>query len=326
MPFDNLNNFQTRKVNLGFLILFTLLALAVTIFLPFVSFISLAVLPIPTVLLVLSKRFRDAIICAIASILVLFIFDYVLAIAIITVIVAISFGYRYFIDKDKSPIISIIVIFFIFIGAILIYIAINTAISRGFLKDIIKGYGDYVNNLPNDPLIKNYQALVGLNSEQFKQVLGQIQSILKFIPYLLPALGVVFFGIASFINYYVSSIIFKRYNINIKQLSNLKYWDLPWYLCWGIIAGIILVIIPKFSTSFNNIIVISGYSLIIIFGILYLILGIAVIWGIFNRFNTQKSLRYIILALIVFIPGLILLLPLLGLIDIWANFRKLNRS
>jgi uncharacterized protein YybS (DUF2232 family) len=326
MPLDNLNNLQTRKVNLGFLILFTLLALAVTIFLPFISFISLAVLPVPTALLVLSKRFRDAIICAIAGILLLFIFDYVSAIAITTVIVAISFGYRYFVDKDKSPIVSIIVIFFIFMGAIIIYIAISIAISRGFLKDIIKGYGDYVNNLPNDPLIKNYQALVGLSSEQFKQVLEQIQSILKFIPYLLPALGVVFLGIVSVINYYVSSIIFKRYNINIKQLPNLKYWDLQWYLCLGIIAGIILVIIPKFSTSFNNIIVISGYSLIIIFGILYLILGIAVIWGIFDRFNTQNSLRYIILALIVFIPGLMLLLPLLGLIDIWANFRKLNRS
>ncbi len=326
MPFDNLNNIQTRKVNLVFLILFTLLAMAVTIFLPFISFISLAVLPIPTVLLVLSKRFRDAIICAIAGILLLFIFDYVLAIAIITVIVGISFVYRYFVDKDKSPIISIIVIFFIFIGAILIYIAISTAISRGFLKDIIKGYSDYINNLPNDPLIKNYQALASISNEQFKQVLEQIQSILKFITYLLPALGIVFFGIVSVINYYFSSIILKRYNISIKQLPNLKYWDLPWYLCLGIIAGIILVIIPRFGTSFNNIIVISGYSLIIIFGILYLILGIAVIWGIFGRFNTQNSLRYIILALIVFIPGLMLLLPLLGLIDIWANFRKLNRS
>jgi uncharacterized protein YybS (DUF2232 family) len=142
---------------------------------------------------------------------------------------------------------------------------------------------------------------------------------------LLPAFGVVFLGIVSVINYYVSSIIFKRYNINIKQMPKLQYWDLEWYFCLGIIAGIILII-PKFSTSLNNIIVISGYSLIIIFGILYLILGIAVIWGIFDRFNTQNSLRYIILALIVFIPGLMLLLPLLGLIDIWANFRKLNRS
>ena len=326
MPFDNLNNFQTRKVNLGFLILFTFLALAATIFLPFISFVSLAVLPIPTALLTLSKRFRDAIICAITGILLLFIFDYALAIAIIAIIIVISFGYRYFVDRDKSPFISIVVIFLIFIGAILIYIAINSAINRNFFKDIIKGYSDYVNNLPDDPLVKNYQALAGISSEQFKQVLEQIQSILKFIPYLLPALGVVFFGIVSVINYYVSSIIFKRYNISIKQLPNLKYWDLPWYLCWGIIAGIILVIIPKFSTSFNNIIVISGYSLIIIFGILYLILGIAVIWGIFDRFNTQINLRYIILALIVFIPGLMLLLPLLGLIDIWANFRKLNRS
>ena len=61
MSFDNLENTGTRKANLAVLIFFTFLALMVTYFLPFIGFISLAMLPIPCILLLLSGRKRDSI-------------------------------------------------------------------------------------------------------------------------------------------------------------------------------------------------------------------------------------------------------------------------
>ena len=57
MPFDNLNNVQTRKLNLGLLILFTFLAMLATVFLPFMGFVTWQFSG-PTVLLVLSNRFK----------------------------------------------------------------------------------------------------------------------------------------------------------------------------------------------------------------------------------------------------------------------------
>lgn len=327
MPFDNLNNIQSRKLNLALLILFTFLAMVATVFLPFLGFVTAALLPVPTVLLILSNRLRDGIICAIAGIIVFFILDYSLAITILVLLIAFSIAYRHFLNKNKKTFFSITIIFLIFLGAILLYAAINFAISGGTLfKDLIKNYSNVVNNLSNDPIVKTYQSLTGADSQQINLILNQMKSILNFIPYLIPAIIIVLLGAAAIINYYGTSVILKRYNITLGQLPDLKIWDLPWYLCWGVILGIIFVILPQVSSNFGKIINASGYSLIIIFGALYLVLGIAVIRGLFERFKTGIYLRLIILAIVVFAPGLIVLIPLIGLIDIWANFRKLKRS
>lgn len=327
MPFDNLNNVQTRKLNLALLILFTFLAMLAMAFLPFLGFVTAALVPIPTVLLILSNRLRDGIICAIAGIIVFFILDYSLAITILVLLIAVSIAYRYFLNKNKKTFFSITIIFLIFLGAILLYTAINFVISGGMLfKDLIKNYSSLVNNLSNDPIVKTYQSLTGADSQQINLILNQMKSILNFIPYLIPAIIIVLVGAAAIINYYGTSAISKRYNMILKQLPDLRIWDLPWYLCWGIILGIILVIIPQIGSNFSKMINAAGYSMIIIFGALYLVLGIAVIWGIFVRFNTSIYLRLIMLAVVIFAPGIIVLIPLVGLIDIWANFRKLKRS
>src|SRR4030042_562507 len=102
MSFDNLSNTGTRKVNLGVLIFFTFLALSVTYFLPFAGFVSLAMLPIPCVLLLMLGRKRDAIICSVAGVILLFFLNYIFAAIILVAIIAISFDYKYFFNKGRK--------------------------------------------------------------------------------------------------------------------------------------------------------------------------------------------------------------------------------
>jgi len=70
-----------------------------------------------------------------------------------------------------------------------------------------------------------------------------------------------------------------------------------------------------------------GFNLVIIFGALYTVLGISVLWGIFIRFKLALVVRIIITAFLLFFFGIALIVvPLIGLIDIWVNFRKLKRD
>ena len=70
-----------------------------------------------------------------------------------------------------------------------------------------------------------------------------------------------------------------------------------------------------------------GFNLIIMSGALYSILGISVLWGIFGRFKLGLLIKVIIIAfLLFFFIVALFIFPLLGLIDIWANFRKLKRN
>jgi uncharacterized protein YybS (DUF2232 family) len=330
MSFDNLENTGARKANLAVLIFFTFLALIVTYFLPVAGFISLAMLPIPCILLLLSGRKRDWLICAVAGVILLFLVNYVMAVIILIAVITISFDYKYFFNKNGKILKMVFSIFIIFIVAVILYILIESlVVGSNPISEVTKAYkayNVYINNLPNDPIVKTYQGLFSGEAGQFSDVLIQTQSLLKFFPKLLPGIFCVFFGAASLINYIVSTSILGRYDIKLNFLPKFKEWDISWYWCWGIILGIILVIIPQMHSRYDVLIDMMGYNLIIIFGSLYLVLGASTIWGIFDRFNLTAFWRYFILFIIILTPGFILFLPVIGLIDIWANLRKLNRG
>lgn len=330
MSFDNLENKVTRKANLAVLILLTFLALLVTYFLPFIGFASLAILPVPCILLLLSGRKRDAIICALAGVILLFLLNYILAAVTLILIIAISFDYKYFFNKDRKVLIIIFSIFLIFIGTVILYILMESlAAGSNPLSVVSKAYNvynGYINDLPNDPIVKIYQSLFSAESGQFGTIMKQTQALLRFFPKLLPGIFCVFFGAASLINYAASTTILGKYDIRLNVLPKFKEWDISWYWCWGIILGIILLIIPKMNSGYDVLIDTIGYNLIIIFGSLYLVLGASILWGIFERFNLITFWRYFILIMMILTPGFILFLPVIGLIDIWANLRKLNRS
>ncbi len=329
MSFDNLENTGTRKANLAVLIFFTFLASVVTYFLPFVGFVSLAMLPIPCVLLLLSGRKRDAVICAVAGVILLFLLNYAFAAIILVTIIAISFGYKYFFNKGKKILTIVISVFMIFVGAAILYVLIESlALGNNPLSEVSRVYDEYngyINNLPNDPIVKIYQNLFSAEVDQFGMILKQTQSLLRFLPKLLPGIFFVFFSATSLINYTASTSILRKYDIKLDVLPKFKEWDISWYWCWGIIVGIILIIIPKINSRYDVLIDVTGYNLIIIFGSLYLILGASILWGIFERFKLTAFWRYFILIIIILIPGFILFLPLIGLVDIWANLRKLSR-
>ena len=327
MSFDNLENTGTRKANLAVLMFFTFLALMVTYFLPFIGFISLAMLPVPCILLLLSGRKRDWLICAVAGVILLFLFNYVLAAMILVAIIAISFDYKYFFNKGRKTLLIVFTIFLIFTGAAILYVLIESlVVGNNLISEVSKVYNGYINNLPDDPIVKTYQGLFSAEAGQFGAVLKQTQSFLRFFPKLLPGIFCVFFGASSLINYITSTIILGRYDIKMNELPKFKEWDISWYWCWGIILAIILVIIPQMNSRYDILIDVTGYNLIIVFGSLYLVLGASTLWGIFERFKLTTFWRYFILFIIILTPGFILVLPVIGLVDIWANLRKLNRG
>ncbi len=335
MPFDNLSRVKTRKLNLGLLILFTFLALVFSFFVPGLGLLGVALLPIPTVLLVMMGRIRDGIICATAACLVILAVNYMLAPVAIILIISVAFIYRSAVESKKTYWQVIGAVFFTFFAAIVLYIILFSAFYRvNFFSETLAGYNEYVDGLMDSSFIDAYSSLIMFDRSQMSEIMAQTQSMLRFIPRILPGILVVSFGIISGLNYAFSVRIFKRYQIELKTLVPFIKWDLPWYYVWGVIAGLVLVLVPEMgSTSgggtlaVNTAIDIAGYNLIIIFGFLYLVLGISVLFGIFTRFKVGIIWKILILAsLWFFFTFALVVFPLMGLIDIWANFRRLKRK
>jgi len=328
MSFDNLKNIKIERLNLALLTLFTFLSLVFTIFVPFIGIVGLALLPVPATLLILCGRIRDGTICAVIACIVLIILDYIIAPVAVILIIAVSFIYRNSISKDKSKLFTVSSIFLVFCGAALLYIILVSAIGRiNFVSELFRSYNSYIDGMSANQFISGYASLMSVDQSQFDLILKQTQNILRFIPYIAPGILIVSFVIVSVINYAATSAVLRRYNINIKPFSSFNELDLPWYYCWGAILGLVLVLVPSTGQNFDKLVDVIGFNLIIIFGLLYLVLGISVLWGILERFKVPFIWRisiFIILGL--FFGFAILILPFLGLIDIWVNFRRLKRG
>ena len=328
MSFDNLNNTKAKKLNLVILTLITTISLVFIAYMPFFGIIGLALIPVPATLLVLRGRIRDGIICAVISCIILLLLDYILAPIAIILIVAVSFIYRRFIGKNKSKIFIVTSVFLVFCGAVLLYVVLASAVSRiNFIGEILKNYNVYVDQIADDRLVLGYADLLSIEQSQLDSIIQQTHDILRFFPYVVPGFLIASFVMASVINYIASSKMLKKYNVDIEPFLSFKEWDLPWYYCWGAIIGLVLVLIPSTGSNIDLIIDIAGFNLLVVFGLLYLVLGISVLWGIFERFKVSIILRIIILIIVgLFIGFTIFILPFLGLIDIWVNFRKLKRE
>jgi uncharacterized protein YybS (DUF2232 family) len=335
MSFDNLSSIKSKKLNLGLLILFTFLALVFSFFVPGLGLLGIALLPIPTALLIIMGRIRDGIICAVVSCLVILAINYILAPVAIILVISLAFIYRSAVEKKRTYWQVTGAVFSIFFAAILLYIILFSAFYRvNFFSETLAVYNEYIDTLMDDSFIEGYSNLMLFDRSQMSEIIAQTQSILRVIPRVLPGILIVSFGIISGLNYALSVLIFKRYQIEIKPPVPFIKWDLSWYYVWGVIIGLILVLVPEMGSaadgstlSVNTVIDIIGYNLIIIFGFLYLILGISVLFGIFARFKLAIVWKILIFAsLWFFFAFALIVFPLLGLIDIWANFRKIKRK
>jgi hypothetical protein len=335
MSFDNLSGIKKTGLNLGLLILFTFLALVFIFLIPGIGFLGAALLPVPASLLIISGRIRDGIICAAAPVLLLLFFDYMLPAVLIAAVISVAFSQRRAAGKDWPAWKPVLVVFFILLGALFLYMLLYLIFyGPGFFTGAFEKYNTYIENLSEDPLVSGYAELLNGSGAGFDAVVSQAQAILRFIPKILPGIIVVSFFVISLLNYLFSYMIFKKFSIEIEKFKQFTGWDVPWYYIWGIIAGLLLVLIPGIGgaavgsgSAFGSLADILGYNLLVIFGMLYMVLGISVLWGIFERFKIGFLFRILIIIFLWFFFGFALIIfPVLGIIDIWANFRKLKRT
>ncbi|MDZ7839037.1 MAG: DUF2232 domain-containing protein [Actinomycetota bacterium] len=311
--------------NLFLLSLLTFLAAIFSLLIPFAGYVGWALMPVPVTLLVLAERKRDAVICAILGLFVFLFIDYVLFLFLAAMALGVAFLYWWLKAKQALPSRAIGFICLVFIGSFLMYVGLVAAINGiNFFSEFLDNYNQYVNNLSEDPVIASYGNLIA-QGQDLEQVIDQTQKVLLFIPNIIAGMWIAFVVFASVINYAVSTVVLGKFRIDLKKLPRFGQWDLPWHLVWGLIAGIVLLVVPSFLNIDGRLLYIIGANLLIVFGFLYLIIGISVLWGTFEKYKLQFAWRIAILLLLGLFVGFMVLLPIVGLVDVWVNIRKLKR-
>lgn len=97
----------------------------------------------------------------------------------------------------------------------------------------------------------------------------------------------------------------------------LAQWHAPDVWVWGLIATLACAVIPQESVN------IISWNAAILFGVLYTAQGMAIVEHYFRKAGIHTAVRSMLHAIILALP-VVVCLTALGVVDIWADFRKVR--
>lgn len=112
------------------------------------------------------------------------------------------------------------------------------------------------------------------------------------------------------------AVILKKQGDAAGQTS-LAAWHAPDSWVWGLIAALTFIVIPHETAR------LTGWNLAIIFGVVYLAQGIAIVDHYLRRSRFKPFARGLFIAFILAMPSIVFAIAL-GIVDIWADFRKVR--
>lgn len=154
----------------------------------------------------------------------------------------------------------------------------------------------------------------------------EVNKLVKAIPYL-------FYGTMALVsiwlvgvNYLVTGRLAKARNYEMTQLPKFSLWQIPWYLAYGFIVGLTGFLFSQFFGPYGFFAYVIGLNLLLVFGTLYFIQGLAVVNFFLDKRSLNSLTRSAVFLLAIFIQVLFQGISWLGVFDTWFDFRKLATS
>jgi len=136
---------------------------------------------------------------------------------------------------------------------------------------------------------------------------------------LLPGIGVATSVVQAAFCYGIVRAAFIRRPgpIPLPVQNSLASWHAPDTWVWGLIASLTLLVVPDEIAWY------VGWNLTILFAILYLAQGIALLDFYLRKTHMRPFVRGVIHTLILALPSIVFVIAA-GIVDIWADFRKVR--
>lgn len=145
---------------------------------------------------------------------------------------------------------------------------------------------------------------------------GMIPVLVRLLP------GVVFSSIlvAAWLNIVAAKRYCRLANVPFPAWGNWLQWKAPDHLVWGVIAGGACLLTPLSPVKS------VGLNFLVVFGTIYLFQGFAIAAFYFERWKLPRLLRALFYAVFLFQQFATLAVALVGLFDLWFDFRRLTRK
>lgn len=160
-----------------------------------------------------------------------------------------------------------------------------------------------------------YRQSAEVPPETLKQIEAAYDELRVILPKVLPALILIMVMITVWANLAIGNWLLAK-RAGIAPWPSSRQWRLPDWLIWGVILAMIATL-----TSPERINV-FGLNLLLILGLLYFFQGMGVLGGLLARWSVPAPLQALIYFLFIIQYYGVILIAILGLIDVWADFRR----
>ena len=147
----------------------------------------------------------------------------------------------------------------------------------------------------------------------------QLRKAIVVMVRLIPGMALASTLMVAWLNVLLAKRFCRVHHLPLPPWQEWSRWKAPEYLVWGAIASGFFVLLP--STSLQ----ILGLNVLIVCSAVYLLQGLAIVVFYFERWQFPPFFRGI-LYVVIFLQQIVTLgVVLVGLFDMWFDFRRLSK-
>jgi len=205
------------------------------------------------------------------------------------------------------------------LGGLLPIAAIGIALAAYFAhlgKSPVAGIEEYIRNSLVETA-KMYTTL-GL-TEAAAMINAASDRIIYYLVRLLPGIVIATSVVQAACCYGLARAVIARKQVPVPapDQPTLAQWHAPDVWVWGLIVTLACAVIPQ------DVINIISWNAAIFFGVVYTAQGIAIVEHYFRKAGIHTAVRSMLHAIILALP-IVVCVSALGIVDIWADFRKVR--
>ncbi|MBI3606192.1 MAG: DUF2232 domain-containing protein [Nitrospirae bacterium] len=186
---------------------------------------------------------------------------------------------------------------------------------KSHTKPLAYSYQVILQNLKETIL---YYEKIGMDKEKIDYLNASLNDMATVIFYLFPSVYLIGLIFIIFLNFLLTRFILMKMETPGVQFNPLTSWFASDSLVWGLIGSGALVIVPSAIAK------VIGGNLLILFMLLYFFQGLALMSDFFKRKEVRLFWQVLSYMMLLIWPLLGAAVALLGLFDIWIDFRKVR--
>ncbi|QPA30936.1 YybS family protein [Thermaerobacillus caldiproteolyticus] len=293
------------------LALFTVLFL-VSLYVPLLGAVTTLFLSIPFIIFTIKHGYQQALLLLVASLVVSSVVGSLLSLPGVLMFGTAGIVIGALLAKQKNRYVVLVAGTMTF----LFNMVIDYIISIQFFEmDIIK----QALSLLNESFHTAIQMMRGMGQQPPKELQERFEQGLELIKYVTPTLFVLGAFLLAYVTMIVSVPILKRLKLSVGTWPPFRNFSLPKSLLWYYLLILIVTFLPLEKGTFVYIVVLNLYYLL---QLLFVVQGLSFLYYVGDRKNIPKGMIVWGTVLCLFLPFLLYLIAILGIIDLGFELRK----